>query len=108
MHTSTHTCTIRERAQCGMETEFGIDVQAVGSEVRGVFSFLIPLPPRTAVYSSMAKWRALGGKRHRSEQVGSRDDGPKQISLGKYESIGQSRWNRRRQRAEPRTDVLSI
>ena len=32
----------------------------------------------------------------------------KKTTFGKFDSIGQSRWNRRIQREEARTEVLSI
>lgn len=45
-----------------MEIEFGVDVQAVGSEVRGVFSFLIPLPPGQQCTQAWRKGGHLGAK----------------------------------------------
>lgn len=55
-----------------MEIEFGVNVQAVGSEVRGVFSFLIPLSPGQQCTQA---WRSAG-------HTGAKDTGLSKRSKG--------------------------
>lgn len=76
-----------------MKIEFGLNVQAVGSQGRGILSLFIPPPLRMVVVLQQVNAtepevvEGPGSKKHRFQQ----EDGWKKITLEKYESIEQSR-----------------
>ena len=94
-----------------MEIEFGIDVRAVRSEEFSPSSFLFhpgQLFVLQEVNATKCGWGPLGAKDMGLSKRSKERNVLKKITFGKFDSIGQGRWNRRRQREEPRTDVLSI